>query len=313
MCLAQSKNKFISLTTLYVVNNALKSNDLIKECLRIWAEGGLDRFKVVPITFDEKDHSNNSSSDGVDRLAHILNSNCCESVGFLLDNFEGPIFEYLVSCRQFIVGPTFVTEYLTEYGVTPIKLMSCRPIYCSAMLKITVLFDGFEETDSATIRKLAKRVCFMGGHVGSMLDSCTTTHLVTPSVFSSLYQEAMDMRVTVVRKEWIDHCWGNRNELDYIASMDTVENFEVKPFQGLCFAFVGFSLDEIYQVEDAAHMNGAIVSIEINDTVTHIVCENKERFLNDSKFNLKQPASRNTSVFTVNVIVVDDDVVDDVV
>lgn len=177
-------------------------------------------------------------------------------------------------------------------------MLGRRPTYCSSMAMSTVTFTGFNNNDVSIINLYSKKITYMGGHISSNFDSSQVTHLIASSVLSEHYQEAIDFQIPVVSKDWIEYCWENRNELDFVASIDTIESFEMKPFQGLCMKFVGFTSNELSQFEIIAHENGAYLYNELNQKLTHIICENKEKYMNE--INMKFIISQNINIMTIN-------------
>lgn len=68
--------------------------------------------------------------------------------------------------------------------------------------------------------KLVPLIHHMGGSIRKEM-SAKVTHLIANFSGGDKYQYAATFRLPVMNLQWVYACWEHRNELDFIATLDT--------------------------------------------------------------------------------------------
>ncbi|EDV28859.1 uncharacterized protein TRIADDRAFT_52150 [Trichoplax adhaerens] len=101
---------------------------------------------------------------------------------FLLDDFQGPLFDMLKLKRQRIIGPPIVLSCADSNQSLP----NCiRPLYCTLLQGTILCFTGFKEKDA--IAKLVNMVHFMGASIRKEM-TARVTHLIANTVQGEKYR-----------------------------------------------------------------------------------------------------------------------------
>ena len=88
----------------------------------------------------------------------MLNSN--EEIAFVLEEFEGPIYDYLHSLKKTIFGPTLVQQ-LAARGLPP---QPCeRPLFNLSMEGVGICFNQTSKKFKSEIKKYFSWIQSMGG------------------------------------------------------------------------------------------------------------------------------------------------------
>ena len=85
---------------------------------------------------------------------------CNEQIAFVLEEFEGPIYNQLHSQRKTILGPTLVHQ-LAARGVPP---QHCeRPLFNLSMENVGICFNHASKKFKSEIKKYFSWIQSMGG------------------------------------------------------------------------------------------------------------------------------------------------------
>ena len=88
----------------------------------------------------------------------LLNSN--EEIAFVLEEFEGPVYDYLHSLKKTIFGPTLVQQ-LAARGLPP---QPCeRPLFNLSMEGVGICFNQTSKKFKSEIKKYFSWIQSMGG------------------------------------------------------------------------------------------------------------------------------------------------------
>lgn len=119
---------------------------------------------------------------------------------FVMEKFEGDIFHKLKTFKCSIVGPKcLLICFLNGEPIPEGK----SPVYTTAMRGLCICASGLSPEEKEHIEKLVE---YMGGIFTKQLRSCVT-HLITASVMSAKYETAIDMKIPIVTKEWVEAIW----------------------------------------------------------------------------------------------------------
>jgi len=151
---------------------------------------------------------------------------------FIIDSFDGQVFDFLVEKNARIIGPLTVlycysSECKTRYQTIPIK--SC-PIFSQCMRKLNVSITNFEGRRKNDLINKIERMC------GTFSKDFTkrVTHLVSDSVRTNKYKVASSIGVTVVSSEWVDFCWEKyQHLLCHASDQQIIQKYRLPMFNKL--------------------------------------------------------------------------------
>ncbi|XP_038133897.1 protein ECT2 isoform X2 [Cyprinodon tularosa] len=187
---------------------------------------------------------------------------------FVLPDFNSADYSYLYKQEQRIVGPPFVLHCAAKEE--PLHF-SCRPIYCTAMLTLTLCFTGFRNKEQ--MRKLVNLVHHMGGTIRKDF-STKVTHLVACSTNGEKYRLAVCLGTPIVCPSWIEEAWERRDDVHFHASQEDFRSeFKVPPFQNCVLCFLGFSEEEKANMQERTLKHGGGHAELGDEQCTHMVVE----------------------------------------
>uniref|UniRef100_A0A1B6JGD0 Protein ECT2 n=1 Tax=Homalodisca liturata TaxID=320908 RepID=A0A1B6JGD0_9HEMI len=187
---------------------------------------------------------------------------------FVLNEFEGSVFENLHKLGHRILGTTAVRELAARKEPLP---QNSRPLYSLAMWGLIVCFTGFRKKEE--LMRLIQKIHNMGGSIRKEMNS-KVTHLVAQRCGGDKYQYAMTFRVPVVSASWVHDAWAMRSQPDYSAADVTViSNHKLKPFQGARVCFLGFPEDEQRHMAEVLVQNGGTHTDHEDTQCSHMVVD----------------------------------------
>ncbi|XP_061593324.1 protein ECT2 isoform X2 [Cololabis saira] len=186
---------------------------------------------------------------------------------FVLPDFNSPDYNYLYKRDNRIVGPPLVLHCAAKEE--PLQF-SCRPLYCTTMLNLTLCFTGFRNKEEM---KLVNLVHHMGGTIRKDF-STKVTHLIAYSTRGEKYRLAVCMGTPILTPVWIQKAWERRDDVDFHANEEEFRaEFKVPPFQDCVLSFWGFSEEEKANMEERTLKHGGRY-LEVGDgSCTHLVVE----------------------------------------
>ncbi|XP_068563261.1 protein ECT2-like isoform X3 [Cebidichthys violaceus] len=187
---------------------------------------------------------------------------------FILTDFDSPDYNYLYKRENRIVGPPVVLHCAAKGE--PLQF-SCRPLYCTTMLNLSLCFTGFRNKEE--MKNLVNLVHHMGGTIRKDF-STKVTHLVAYSTHGEKYRLAVCMGTPILTPSWIHKAWERRDEVHFYAGEEEFRTeFKVPPFQDCILSFLGFSDEEKANMEERTLKHGGS-SLEVGDErCTHMVVE----------------------------------------
>ncbi|KAG7202053.1 hypothetical protein KM043_004733 [Ampulex compressa] len=149
-----------------------------------------------------------------------INESNCDTVKlqkndvFIIEEFKGELFNKLKNFKCSIIGPRCLVFCLTNLEPVP---EGNSPIFSTAMKGLCICASGLSPDTKDRIQELVE---YMGGFFTRQLRSCVT-HLVTESVMSAKYESAVEMKISIVTKEWVEAVWkANLNK--FVAANDSI-------------------------------------------------------------------------------------------
>ncbi|XP_057663730.1 protein ECT2 [Diorhabda carinulata] len=187
---------------------------------------------------------------------------------FVVENFEGEIFEKLYRSKLQLLGPVALKQLALKKEKLP---FNTRPLYNLAMTGVIVCFTGFRE--KGELAKLVSLIHHMGGSIRKDMSS-KVTHLIANTVGGEKYQYASTFRVPIMNPSWVVDSWENRHDLDFtVTREDFVAKHRLKPFHGAKVSFVGFPEDEEKHMCEVLVLNGGTVTNTADPACTHVVVD----------------------------------------
>ncbi|XP_070816828.1 protein ECT2 isoform X3 [Chaetodon trifascialis] len=187
---------------------------------------------------------------------------------FVLTDFDSPDYSYLYKRDNRIIGPPVVLHCAAKEE--PLQF-SCRPLYCTAMLNLSLCFTGFRNKEE--MKNLVNLVHHMGGTIRKDF-STKVTHLIAYSTHGEKYRLAVCMGTPILTPSWIHKAWERRDDVSFHAGEEEFRSeFKVPPFQDCVLSFVGFSDEEKANMEERTLKHGGTY-LEVGDErCTHLVVE----------------------------------------
>lgn len=170
---------------------------------------------------------------------------------FVLTDFDSPDYTYLYKRENRIVGPPVVLHCAAKEE--PL-LFSCRPLYCTTMLNLSLCFTGFRNKEE--MKNLVNLVHHMGGTIRKDF-STKVTHLIAYSTHGEKYRLAVCMGTPILTPNWILQAWERRDEVSFHAGDEEFRTeYKVPPFQDCILSFLGFSDEEKANMEERTLKHG---------------------------------------------------------
>ncbi|XP_028259456.1 protein ECT2 isoform X3 [Parambassis ranga] len=205
-------------------------------------------------------------TDQVQAFADVDNTEF-ETV-FVLTDFNSPDYSYLYKRDNRIVGPPVVLHCAAKEE--PL-LFSCRPLFSTTMLNLSLCFTGFRNKEE--MKNLVNLVHHMGGTIRKDF-STKVTHLIAYSTHGEKYRLAVCMGTPILTPLWIQKAWERRDDVGFHAGEEDFRTqFKVPPFQDCVLSFLGFSEEEKANMEERTLKHGGSY-LEVGDErCTHMVVE----------------------------------------
>ncbi|XP_013770212.1 protein ECT2 [Pundamilia nyererei] len=187
---------------------------------------------------------------------------------FVLTQFDSPEYNYLYKHEHRIVGPPVVLHCAAKDE--PLQF-SCRPLYSTTMLNLSLCFTGFRNKEE--MKNLVNLVHHMGGTIRKDF-STKVTHLVAYSTHGEKYRLAVCMGTPILTPSWILKAWERRDDVNFHAGDEEFRTeFKVPPFQDCVLSFLGFSEEEKANMEERTLKHGGMYLEVGNERCTHMVVE----------------------------------------
>ncbi|XP_029004181.2 protein ECT2-like isoform X2 [Betta splendens] len=187
---------------------------------------------------------------------------------FVLTDFDSADYNYLYKRDNRIVGPSVVLYCAAK--AEPLQF-SCRPLYSTTMLNLSLCFTGFRNKEE--MKNLVNLVHHMGGAIRKDF-STKVTHLIAHSTHGEKYRLAVCLGTPILTPSWIYKAWERRHDVFFHAGEEEFRTeFKVPPFQDCILSFMGFSVEEKANMEERTLKHGGSY-LEVGDErCTHMVVD----------------------------------------
>ncbi|XP_031430905.1 protein ECT2 isoform X5 [Clupea harengus] len=187
---------------------------------------------------------------------------------FVLTDFKSPDYDYLYKNDNRIVGPPVVLHCAAKEEPLP---FSCRPLYSTTMLNLSLCFTGFRKKDEVV--NLVNLVHHMGGTIRKDF-SAKVTHLVAHSTHGEKYRLAVCMGTPILTPDWILKAWEHKDDVHFHAGDEGFRTeFKVPPFQDCVLSFLGFTAEDKANMEERTLKHGGHYLEVGSEKCTHTVVE----------------------------------------
>eukprot|EP00127_Corallochytrium_limacisporum_P006724 Clim_evm13s234 gene=Clim_evmTU13s234 len=189
-----------------------------------------------------------------------------DKFAYLFETFQGKQYEQAVSIGCRVLGPMAVLSCIRQSCDLP----SETPLWSLSMTGTVVSLTGFKKGPR---EELKERVKFMNGTVSPELNT-TVTNLVASGPGSEKYYVAVENRIPVMTRYWVDETWRQGGIEPISATMEPfAEKYQMKVFQGAHISTSGLTKDERSQIEAQCLAHGGTFNLAL-DTVnaTHLLC-----------------------------------------
>uniref|UniRef100_A0A3B4BD08 Uncharacterized protein n=1 Tax=Periophthalmus magnuspinnatus TaxID=409849 RepID=A0A3B4BD08_9GOBI len=189
---------------------------------------------------------------------------------FVLSHFDSPDYTYLYKQDNRIVGPPVVMHCAAKDEPLP---FSCRPLYSTTMLNLSLCFTGFRNKEEMVSKNLVNLVHHMGGTIRKDF-STKVTHLIAYSTHGEKYRLAVCMGTPILTPNWILKAWERRDDVTFHAGDEEFRTeYKVPPFQDCILSFLGFSDEEKANMEERTLKHGGTYLEVGSERCTHMVVE----------------------------------------
>ncbi|XP_049291037.1 protein ECT2 isoform X2 [Anopheles funestus] len=191
------------------------------------------------------------------------------STVFVLNDFQGPVYDAIYKAKQRILGPPALQQAVRfSEGL----VWNNRPIYNYCMRGVITCFTGIRKKDELT--HLVHLIHSMGGSIRKGMDT-KVTHLICNSSGGEKYRYAMTFRLAIIRPNWVLEAWKNRHDPNFSATIETFTKLHrLKAFEGQKVCFFGFPEEEQQHMIDVLKTNGGIPTDLEDPECSHVVMPN---------------------------------------
>jgi len=174
---------------------------------------------------------------------------------YIVDSFEGQIFEELKGKGLRIIGPPCVYDSIKARKPFP---KVDFPVYCR-------IFEDLCISYTENCKEVSQLIQWMNGTSQSEIYS-NTNYLITSDVTSTNYQIAARRAISIVQPDWVHRCWQQKTLFD-------PQNFLLPPFSGCVITVTGLSQASRNMIEQLTSLYGGIFSSDATAECTHLISE----------------------------------------
>ncbi|CAK9821901.1 DNA topoisomerase 2-binding protein 1-A [Anthophora retusa] len=183
---------------------------------------------------------------------------------FVMEKFEGDTFDKLKTFKCPIVGPRCLL--LCFINGEPIP-EGASPVFTTAMRGLCICASGLPLEEKEHVERLVE---YMGGIFTKQLRS-RVTHLVTASVLSAKYETAIDLRIPIVTKEWVEAIW-EENLKDFVkADHAMFDKYKASVFLHLVVTSTNLSKRQKEEIKRLINNNGGTFMGPLDGTKVKVV------------------------------------------
>jgi len=180
---------------------------------------------------------------------------------YILDTFDGPVFQELKKKKKYILGTQCILDSIELNKPLPKEEY---PIFSRILDGVKISCAG---TQKAKVMLLVQS---MGGSYQSELQT-DTNYLIATDTQSGKYQSAVKKRILVLHPSWLHACWKARCFID-------TPNFVLKPFSGCTISVTGLGTGMRNMIQHLVNIYGGKFSPNLNRQCTHLIAHSPDGF-----------------------------------
>ncbi|XP_050451407.1 DNA topoisomerase 2-binding protein 1-A isoform X2 [Cataglyphis hispanica] len=183
---------------------------------------------------------------------------------FIIEKFNGTLFEKLKNFKCSIVSPKcLLICFLNGEPIPEGK----SPIYTTAMRGMCICVSGVTPEIKNQIQK---KVEYMGGFFTKQLRS-SVTHLIADSVMSEKYEGAIEMKIPIMMKEWVEAVWEQNLKKITPANDQIFDKYKCPVFKNLIVTSTNLSKYQKEEIKRLIHNHGGIFMGPLDGTKVRVV------------------------------------------
>ncbi|XP_014482988.1 PREDICTED: DNA topoisomerase 2-binding protein 1-A isoform X2 [Dinoponera quadriceps] len=193
---------------------------------------------------------------------------------FIIEDFKGDLFEKLRNFRSSIVSPNCLLICFDNDEPIP---EGNSPIYTTAMRGMCICASGLSPESKDQIQRYVE---YMGGFFTKQFRN-SVTHLVTDSVMSIKYEVAIDMKIPIMTKDWVNAVWdANLNEV-VKADDEVFSKYKCPVFMNLVVTSTNLSKQQKEEVKRLIHDHGGTFMGPLDGAKVRVVIASENGPLSD--------------------------------
>ncbi|KAG5323618.1 TOPB1 protein, partial [Pseudoatta argentina] len=184
---------------------------------------------------------------------------------FVIEEFKGEVFEKLKNfkCSRIVSPKCLLICFLNGEPIPEGR----SPIYTTSMRKMCICASGFDAEIKDWIQQ---RVEYMGGIFTKQLRS-SVTHLVADNVMSAKYEKAIERKIPVMTKEWIEAVW-KANLKEVIKADDKIfDRYKCPVFMNLIVTSTNIQRRQKEEIKRLIQQHGGIFMGPLDGTKVRVV------------------------------------------
>ncbi|XP_011139690.1 DNA topoisomerase 2-binding protein 1-B isoform X2 [Harpegnathos saltator] len=218
--------------------------------------------------------------DGLGLQPQWINKEFCDKIKpskndvFVMEDFKGDLFEKLKKSKCSIVSPNCLLICFDNNEPIP---EGNSPIYTTAMRGICICASGLSPESKDQIQQWVQ---YMGGFFTKQLRN-SVTHLVTDSVMSAKYEGAIEMKISIMTKDWVKAIWeANLNEI-VKADDKMFDKYKCPVFMNLIATSTNLSKRQKEEVKHLIHSHGGTFMGPLDGSKVRVVIASENGPLSD--------------------------------
>ncbi|XP_033225645.1 DNA topoisomerase 2-binding protein 1 isoform X2 [Belonocnema kinseyi] len=193
---------------------------------------------------------------------------------FVMEEFDGKVFESLKACRCSIVGPRCLLCCFMNNEMIP---EGRNPVFVTAMRDLVVCASGFTQDVKA---KIQLKVEYMGGIFARQLLG-SVTHLVTDRIMSQKHEQAVKMKIKIMTVDWINAVW-KENLTNFVKATDpSFEIHKCPVFMNAIVTATDLSKNEKLEIKNLVTANGGQYMGHLDGSKTNILLASEKSALTE--------------------------------
>ncbi|XP_055372512.1 DNA topoisomerase 2-binding protein 1 [Condylostylus longicornis] len=196
---------------------------------------------------------------------------------FVLQAFEGEVFEKLQTTAALVIGPRCLLSCILDDLSVP---LGTSPIFATSMRDMSICISGLKDSEKQNLRTL---ISYMGGHYIKDLRRTDNLYLVSNTIKSTKYEQATLNSIPVMLPEWVTAVWEKSKNESISATDAHFDKYKLPIFYAVNITTTGLSGEIRDKIMKLVTDNGGIFQRTFKSTQTDILltvreCAHSEKF-----------------------------------